>query len=174
MLTRMRAHSFLARAACSAFAAASLLLVFGCSDDGGVGKRYRVSGTVTYKGAPLEKGVVNFIPEDRAGRGDGGQIDHGSYTLTTLHPKDGALPGKYKVTVDDRQIDEAKLKDQAKAEAAKNGVQGGYNMVPQTLQANAFKNAKSSIPGKYQIAETSDLTVEVKPQSNRIDLKLTE
>ena len=41
-------------------------LVFGCGDDG-FGKRYPVSGNVTYKNEPVEKGSITFTPVN-AGR----------------------------------------------------------------------------------------------------------
>jgi hypothetical protein len=72
--------------------------------------RYAVSGKVIYKGAPVKKGAINFVPTKPEGRGAAGQIADGYYSLTTLNPGDGAIPGKYKVMVDDRQQDEEKLK----------------------------------------------------------------
>ena len=81
----------------------ALLFVLGCSGDDGLGKRYRVSGQVTYKGQPVEKGVVNFVPLTEGGHGATGQIENGSYSLTTLNLNDGAMSGKYKVTIDTRR-----------------------------------------------------------------------
>ena len=37
----------------------------GCGDDTGLAKRYAVSGKVTYKGQPVEKGTISFMPENR-------------------------------------------------------------------------------------------------------------
>src|SRR6516165_1659415 len=76
-----------------------LTLVAGCSDDGFGRKRYSVHGTVTYKGENLAKGQIAFVPEAQGGQAASGQIEDGYYSLSTLTPGDGALPGKYKVTV---------------------------------------------------------------------------
>ena len=67
----------------------------GCGDDTGLAKRYAVSGKVNYKGQPVEKGTISFIPENPEGRPAAGQIENGRYALTTLTPGDGAIPGKY-------------------------------------------------------------------------------
>ena len=67
------------------------LFVLGCSDDG-LGKRYQVTGKVTYKGAAVESGSISFVPEAPDGHGAAGQIKDGTYTLTTLGENDGALP----------------------------------------------------------------------------------
>ncbi len=143
----------------------------GCGDDG-IGKRYAVSGKVTYKGEPVKKGNINFSPTALDGRAASGAILDGYYSLTTLNPGDGALPGTYKVTVDDRQMDLKKVQADADAQAKKLGVT--YNAIPQEIQAKAAKLAKGALPGKYQLAETSDLEKEVKAQSNTINFELTD
>jgi hypothetical protein len=147
------------------------LLMPGCSDDG-LGTRYSVSGAVTYKGEPVKKATINFVPTKPDGRGASGTVENGSYTLMTLNPGDGALPGTYKVTVDDRRIDTEQVKAQSDAQAKKRGVT--YNVIPQELQIKASKAAKGSLPGKYQIPDTSNIEKEVKAQSNTIDIELTD
>src|SRR5262249_14702506 len=42
----------------------TLLVLASCSSDDGLGKRYPVSGTVTYNGQPLQDGEISFIPDD--------------------------------------------------------------------------------------------------------------
>jgi hypothetical protein len=54
-------------------------------------------GTVTYQGKPLEKGTIEFIPEQ--GRPASGTIQNGHFTLTTNTQGDGVQPGPSKVTV---------------------------------------------------------------------------
>jgi hypothetical protein len=153
----------------------ALLFVLGCSGGDGLGKRYAVTGKVTYKDQPVEKGVINFVPLDAAGHGASGQIEKGSYTLTTLTPADGALPGKYKVTVDTRQIDEAAAHAAAEENAKQKGITGPSSaMIPQDIQAKLLKQSKNSIPGKYQLAETTDLTATVEEHPKEIDFKLTD
>ena len=77
-----------------------LLIIASCGTDDGLGKRYPVSGTVTYNGNPLEKGDISFVSEDlRNNLGASGPITNGSYTLSTGGNDDGAQAGKYKVTI---------------------------------------------------------------------------
>ncbi|MHC5539955.1 hypothetical protein ACYOEI_17180 [Singulisphaera rosea] len=157
--------------ASSAALTASALLVGGCGDDG-LGTRYPVSGKVTYKGEAVKKANISFIPTSPDGRGATGPVEDGHYTLTTLSPGDGAFPGSYKVTVDDRQVDSGKVQAEANEQAKKKGLT--YNAIPQELQIKAAKKAKGALPGKYQIPETTDITKEVKAQSNSIDVELKD
>ncbi len=59
------------------------------------------AGVVKYNGAPVEDAVIEFRSAEgvenslAAGRTDA----EGKFTLMTDRPNDGALPGKYKVTV---------------------------------------------------------------------------
>src|SRR5262249_29072756 len=79
-------------------AACGTLVISSCrSSEETFGKRYSVSGTVTYNGQPLDKGAISFVPEK--GTGATGAIENGSYALSTAGGGDGALPGKYKVTI---------------------------------------------------------------------------
>jgi hypothetical protein len=156
----------------SAAIATVIVLGPGCGKDDGLSPRFPVSGKVTYKGEPVKKAVINFVPNDPEGRPAGGTVEDGQYELTTLNPKDGALPGKYKVTIDDRALDPNAMRSEADSAAKKKGVT--YTAIPQELQAKALKSLKSSLPGKYQIASTSDLEVEIKPQSNTLNLDLKD
>lgn len=142
--------------------AAVLLAPTACSDDG-LGKRYPVTGTVTYKGTPLEKGQINFLPTTPEGRAASGDVEGGSYRLTTLTHGDGALPGKYRVTVIAKDVDLSKVIEQA---------QGGIPHQRDVLKAN--QSAKRLTPARYEDAESSGLEAEVKPQSNTFDFPLTE
>jgi hypothetical protein len=148
--------------------------VAGCADDG-IGKRYPVSGTVTYKGEPVEKAKISFVPKDPNGRGATGTVENGSYTLTTVDTNDGALAGEYRVTVDAREIDEAQAKSMTDERVRREGGDPStMTMVPQDIQAQLLSQSKSSIPGKYQIPDTSDWNAVVEEKSNTIDFDLTD
>src|SRR5262245_22519133 len=84
---------------CLLFAIQAVAADLGCSDNSGLPRRYPVSGTVTYNGKLLKKGNINFAPDGPGGRAAGGTITDGKYSLTTQDPDDGAVPGKYKVSV---------------------------------------------------------------------------
>jgi hypothetical protein len=168
MLNRIRvAHRCLA-----VLIGPALLCVAGCSDDG-VGKRYAVSGTVKYKGEPVAKARISLYPKGD-GRGAHGEVVNGSFSsMTTQQPGDGAMPGTYKVIVDTRDIDSEKVNAEAAEVAKKHGIQG-KGIVPQEITAKSFKDSKSTIPGKYQIPETSDIEVTVKEQSNTLTIELKD
>src|SRR4051794_38084579 len=132
-----------------------LTLVAGCSDDGFGRQRYSVQGTVTYKGEKLAKGQIAFVPEG-GGQAASGQIENGYYSLSTLTPGDGALSGKYKVTVVARDFDPEKVRSAAHAKGMPPGA-----ALPQPLIAKARKEAKSKIPTRYNLPTTTDLTADV-------------
>jgi len=151
---------------------AALSSLSGCGDDG-LARRYSVSGKVSYKGEPVQKGKISFSPEDSTGRGASGDIVDGSYSLTTQDPGDGALPGKYKVVVDSRQIDEALLKSETEKFAAKRKIEG-LKVIPQEVQGKVLSQAKSLTPLKYLSPQSSPLSVEVKAESNTINITLED
>jgi hypothetical protein len=154
--------------ACAALVAVGLCMLAGCGDDTGLGKRYPVHGTVTYKDSPVTAGRVSFIPVDpKSGsqRPAAGEISNGSYTLTTAVDGDGALPGEYFVTIASKLVDDSKVKETI----AKHGGGGRQQDV-----AKAAAIAKDLIPGKYQLPETSKLKATVKESSNKLDFPLTD
>jgi hypothetical protein len=153
----------------------ALLYALGCSDTG-IGKTYPVSGTVKYKGELVANARINFVPKGGEGSTHGayGKVENGNFSsLTTLNEGDGALPGEYFVTVDTRQIDEEKVKSQASDLATKNKMEK-ISQIPPELQAKALKDAKSMIPGKYQLPETSDLKAKVEEKSNHFEFELKD
>jgi hypothetical protein len=144
-----------------ALACAGALVLAGCSGDDGIGKRFPVSGKVTYDGKPLPTGTVNFLPEDpKTGRPATGEIQSdGSYTLTTQTPGDGAMGGKYKVAISAYSVDASKTASPP---------QGGT--ADQVVVAQA--QGKSLIPIKYTGTDTSGLTATVGPGSTSFDFDL--
>jgi len=148
------------------FAFLGSIVLLGCGDDDGIGKRYPLSGKVTYNGQGVAHGTINFLPEAGGdGKGAVGEIKDGAYrNVTTLTPDDGILPGKYKVTI--VAYDVADLSNlQAKAA-------GGATDQVQVAKANA--KAKNQVPMKYARAETSGLTHEAKAKSDTYDADLKE
>jgi major membrane immunogen (membrane-anchored lipoprotein) len=149
----------------------ALLILASCSTDDGFGKRYPVSGTVTYNGSPLEKGEISFVSEDLKNNiGATGSIKNGSYTLSTGGKDDGAQVGKYKVTITSKEDFYAK----AKADFAKESGRQDPGFIPQQFLRKAEAETKSLIPAGYGDPRTTNLTAEVKAQSNPIDFKLSD
>ena len=153
------------------FVVPAVAAALGCGDDSGLARRYPVSGTVTYNGKPLERGNISFAPDGPGGRAAGGTIVDGRYSLTTHDLDDGALPGKYKVSIAAKEADTSKV-DLTKVkkgtggnltEAQKKVIAAAY---PQLIAGKAAAVAKNLVPAKYSSPETSALTFEVKEQSN--------
>jgi hypothetical protein len=63
----------------------------------GCGKGTAVSGTVTYKGQPVQRGVISFYPVNNEGKSQGanagGEVVEGKFTVHNV------VPGKNKVVV---------------------------------------------------------------------------
>ena len=78
------------------------LALSGCSGEKSITAPVR--GTVTYKGKPVVRAIVAFQPiKIDAGlpnrTAQGGTDDLGRYSLSTIKPGDGAIPGEYVVVV---------------------------------------------------------------------------
>jgi hypothetical protein len=138
-----------------------VLTAYGCGD--GLKARYPVYGKVTYKGQPVPTGTVTFAPLDDEGEGAFGNIAEGSYTLTTHTTGDGAVPGRYRVSV-----------VSADAITPKAAFDTDPNATPEASIAKAQRKAKHHIPTKYANPEKSGLTFEVKAQSNAFDIVLVD
>jgi hypothetical protein len=133
----------------------------GCGDD--LKPRYRVSGKVTYKGQPLAKGTISFSPVDQAGEGAYGEVVAGSYRLTTYTPGDGAVPGRYRVSI-----------ASAEAVTPPAAFDTNPNATPEAAVARAQRTAKHNIPVKYASPDASGLTAEVKATSNTLNFELVD
>jgi hypothetical protein len=138
------------------------MIAIGCGEDDGIGRRYPVSGTIKYHGQPVPKATVTFTPADAgAGRpAAGGTDENGSYRLGTASSDDGALPGKYTVSISAVEIDLSKTKN----------VPGGMYRSDIILKAPK----KSMVPAKYSSTKTSTLSAEVKPDRNTFDFALED
>jgi hypothetical protein len=146
---------------------ASLLIVLGCGDESGIAKRYPVRGTVTYKGTNVAKGQISFIPESKDGRAANGEISDGAYFLTTAVNGDGALPGKYKVTISALEVE---LPPEAKS-----GPGGGQAFAQSKARGEVMKKAKSLVPAKYGAIDKTSLGAEVEAKpNNKIDFPLDD
>lgn len=157
-------RSFVGRAAV-ALVVSICLLALGCSDGTGLAKRYKVSGTVKYKGEPVKQGSITFSPVDaQNGRPATGTITDGSYYLTTAVDGDGALPGDYRVSIISTEVD---------LSAASANAQAGGSMRQDDV-AKANLNAKKLVPAKYGIPDTSGLTFKVEARSNTANFDLTD
>jgi hypothetical protein len=149
----------------------ALLVLASCgTGDDGLGKRYPVSGTVTYNGSPLEKGEISFVTEDMSKNfGATGTITNGSYTLSMGGEGDGAQAGKYKVTITAKEDYSEKAQADFKKETGSTSPK-----VLGNFAAKAAAAAKSLIPAGYGDARTTNLKAEVKEGSNSIPFELSD
>jgi hypothetical protein len=153
----------------STLSVASIVILSGCgADNSGLDRRYAVSGRVTYKGAPVEKGTIVFEPTNPApptGRHASGTIENGGYSLTTSgEGADGALPGEYNVLVLSTTVDMTGLSKEM----------GGMVHQGDEKFQKIVKEAKSLVPQKYSKSETSPLKYKVEPKSQTKDFDLTD
>jgi len=141
----------------------AIILIFAvtCPGCGGGGpakaKLYPVSGKVTVGGKPLAKcgiafAAVSAAPDAPAGY-QGKLSDSGDYTLMDADGRSGAAPGKYKVVLSIGA-------EAAKEAMMKGGAAPGY-------AANA-----APFPKEYMEATTSPKEVEVKAESNTINIDI--
>ena len=122
-----------------------LLLVpitFGC----GSGK-VQLSGTVTYSdtGEPLEAGTVAFQTEKFFARGTLGT--DGKYVVSSISANDGMLPGKYRVYIS-----------------------GAHRQIGETAEGTPIM--EPLIEAKYELPETSGMTLEVDKNTKTFDIQV--
>jgi hypothetical protein len=173
----MHTPSTLSRRRLAVLAACGVVVIASCGTEDSFGKRYPVSGTVTYNSQPLEKGNISFIPDDPKGVGATGAIANGSYQLSTGGENDGARPGKYKVVVIAREDTAARAKaDFEKARGAAKNNKGTEErvIIPREFLVKAEAEARSLIPPGYGDSRTTNLTAEVLEKSNSLDFKLSD
>ena len=125
----------------------------GCGSSGG-NPVLKVTGVVTYQGAPVADAGVTFTPEK--GRPASGKTDaSGKFTLSTFAKEDGAVPGLHKVAVTPNASQIAPM--------------------PGTPEAAQAAAGKPPFPPRYNSAETSGLTADVKPGAeNDFKFELTD
>lgn len=141
--------------------AISLAVFSGCSADSDKRpKRVPVTGTITYNGNPLPNAAIGFIPSGAgANAATGSTNGSGKYTLTTFTTNDGAIPGKYEISIS-AVIDENRNPD---------GTQIYSDEDPR------WKPPKSSIPVRYNDPKKSELTAEVVAgKANLFDFSLKD
>lgn len=134
-----------------------LLLAIGC----GKSKMSPVSGTVTLDGKPLAGASVLFAPEG-SGKDATGETDQdGRFTMSTLQPGDGVLPGTYKVVIS-APLGVPDTKQYTTSEDAMSGA----------AKAPAKKSTGPTVPTKYSRPDQTPLTQDV-PVKGSVKFELT-
>jgi hypothetical protein len=139
----------------------------GCAGDDGPAT-YPVTGTVTLNGTPVEGVTVTFVP-DGAGQSAVGITDpSGKYALTTRAKDDGAVVGRYKVTM-------AKYEKGAAATTSPDEVHEDYDITDEYAEgydeaaASAAAPSKNLLPEKYGDPNLSGFSAEVVEGENKHD-----
>ncbi len=131
------------------FQAVGLLCLVACLDGCGSSSTeptVPAAGTVVYKGQPLAKGTIRFVPEK--GRPASGNIVDGKFTLSTYGENDGAVPGVHKVALTATEEVAAKKKGEE-------------------------ATTKSLLPPQYANEGSSGLSVTIPPEGKKdIEIKI--
>ncbi|QDU77967.1 hypothetical protein Pan97_50460 [Bremerella volcania] len=139
-------------------AAAVCLFVMGCEPGTSNPPTSPVTGKVTYKGEAVEGATIQFLPsssEVKVANATSGT--DGTYALSTFETGDGAMAGKYKVTV-------RKLVP----------VQQGVQKDGENAGEPAYVN-KDMLPKKYMSMDSTPLEFEVTASGNQtFDIDLVD
>ena len=170
------------------FSAAGLVLAAGCSDSGL--KLGRVSGKVTYKGQPVQGGIVSFMPDEAKGTvgppASGAIGSDGSYTMSTNSSGDGALVGYHKVAVvgvDPNPVNPGAAVDpesnpegymEAKAKSAAAARVGGARKQEDVFTDRAGQKYRYVVPKKFANPEESGIIAKVDRGSNTLNIAIDE
>ncbi len=113
----------------------------GCGPE--VGDRLPLSGSVKWKGQPLDTGTIDFVSADQQNR-TGSVITRGSYKIPAEH---GLPPGKYSVII-------SSISDSGAASDAPPGpeaeTQEGTERLPAEYNVNTQQSAEVVKGGKNQ------------------------
>lgn len=132
------------------FMSTTLPIFVGCSGDK-LPETYPVTGVVTYQGKPLEGASLSLVAKDPKGRSAGattdseGKFSVSTYFSPTAHPE-GAISGKYVITVSKKPVEELPEEMDAQEQMAEFMKRGA---------------PKDLVPKIYQNPETTTLNVTV-------------
>jgi hypothetical protein len=152
---------------------ALLVILQGCSSDDGE-PRQPVTGTVTQKGAPVEGAIVAFTPQAEGMPASGTTDASGVYKLTTKVSGDGAVVGKYKITITKYSTTLDKPEENANPAADPSDITDeyptGYDEMEESEVAASI--SKNLLPAQFALPETSGLTADVIVGENTFDFSL--
>lgn len=133
------------------------MLLAGC----GGSRTSPVEGTVLLDGKPVAGASVQFIAQGKGHDATGQTDPNGQFTMSTYKPRDGVLPGSYKVVISPPTgtPDTAQYASAEEAMAA-------------ASKAPAKKeSAKPAFPQKYTRPDQTPLTQEV-PAGKKVEFEL--
>jgi hypothetical protein len=123
-------------------------------------KTYPASVKILYRGQPLEGANVILVAQDPSGRGASGTTDaNGMAKLGIAGQGEGAVPGKYAVTVSKIEGGQASNPNQTQEEFYKQQKSGS---------TAAPSSPKQALPAKYLSAQSSGLQCEVTEKADQV------
>jgi len=133
-----------------------------------------VTGTVTYKGKAVNGAMVTFQLGEGKENAIGTTDSNGQYELSMFQPKDGAIPGQYRVAVSKLPPTEVASTPSTPppGQLASGDLSESY--APPTQSSSASKSkAKSEIPDLYANDQASGLLATVSAAGpNKFDFEL--
>lgn len=128
----------------------ALLILAGCAESRPL--TYPVSGTVEFGDlSPLTVGFVEFIPEETGPSARGKLDSRGHFVLGTFETADGAIAGDYRVVI----------------------VQHFTGTKPSSGEHDhAAEGASMVVDRRYSMHEVTPLSARVKPQENKVRLRV--
>lgn len=150
------------------------LMLVGCGGGSPSASCREVSVTVKYKGQPVEGAQVTFIANGADQRNAAGTTDaSGVCHLSTFGDEDGAIPGKYTVTVAKTVVDSkvGSMNDPSLISAdpgAGSGASGdpAAAYLSQVTSTGEMKEGESTLPAHYSDPKTSGLSFTVADSAN--------
>jgi hypothetical protein len=123
-----------------------------------------IAGQVTYRGQPLKKGAIHFLPAGGDNLPGSGKIDDGEIKeVTSRTHGDGLKPGRYRVAI--TGFDDAFLESMAKR-----GQQG-----PDPIEVGkAAARLKGMFPSRYSNAKESGLVAEITATAHVLRFNLVD
>lgn len=148
------------------------LLLTGCNSKEGRVQTHKVSGKVTYNGAPVASATVTFSPQEKGTPAAMGITDsQGVYTLTTYDSGDGAAAGLFKVLV--YKLNESAAAAPSAPAHDPTGAAGPSSAPTHSgPRGGQQKSSVSLLPEKYMKVDTTTITKNVVGGVNEIDIEL--
>lgn len=149
----------------------ALIGMVGC---GGVSRpeTVEVTGSVMYKGKPVEGAEVNFWGATAPRAATGVTDAEGKFTLSMFETGDGCMPGENVITI--IKVDPGSVIPATSPEAMMNDPSAMARMAQDMSKGGASLGPKSLIPDKYSKRNTTPLKETISADNNSFPFNLTD
>jgi hypothetical protein len=154
-------------------ASCSLALLAGCGGGERLEGTVNAGGTVTLDGKAVDGATVSFVPDGEGRSASAMTSSDGTFRLTTVNPGDGAIPGRYRISV-------TKL-SQATGDGRASSQEEGMNQIRERMKNGGeaamrkpAEKPKDELPARYKDPATSGLVETIQASGdNTHKLELT-